>query len=220
MSIASTAPAVASVAAAGRRAGGATVRLLLDLAMVAAVLLFLLLAVGPRVLPYRTVTMLTGSMAPQVPVGAMAIDVAEPVSALRPGQIVSFHAPEPGHPVVTHRVVSVQRRDGNVLIRTRGDANSGDDPWLAVVHGDKVWRVRAVVPVMGQAIRVLRTPAVHLLVAWVVPGALFAWLVVGLWRPSKTSGRRRARNGVEGGEPACVGEPVSSASPSSSLGGI
>ena len=43
---------------ATRRAG----RLLLDVALVAAVLLFAFLAIGPRLLPYRTVTMLTGSM--------------------------------------------------------------------------------------------------------------------------------------------------------------
>ena len=182
--------------------------------MVVAVLLFLFLAIGPRLLPYRTVTMLTGSMAPAVPPGAMAIDVAEPVSQLRVGQIVSFHAPEPGRPVVTHRVVSVERRDGKVLIRTRGDANGGDDPWLAVVHGDKVWRVRGVVPHMGTAIRLLRGRLVHVLLAWVAPAALLMWLVVGLWRPSKSSGRRRpARVAAEGGAYACVGEPVSSASP-------
>jgi hypothetical protein len=114
--------------------------------------------------------------------------------------------------------VSVQHRDGKVLIRTRGDANTGNDPWLAVVHGNTVWRVRAVVPHMGTAIRFLRSSSVHLLIAWLVPAALLAWFVVGLWRPSKSSARGRSYppRDVEGGERVCVGEPVSSASPSSS----
>jgi signal peptidase len=97
---------------------------------------------------------------------------------------------------VTHRVISVQHRDGKVLIRTRGDANTGVDPWLAVVHGRSVWRVRAVVPWAGSAIRTLRAPETHLVVAWVAPAALLAWFLVGLWRrPARGHRRGAARPG-------------------------
>lgn len=183
-------PAVAVSATAGRRVARAGAHLLLDAALVLAVLLFGFLAVGPRLLPYRTVTMLTGSMRPTIPVGAVAVDVAEPLSALRAGQIISFHAPVAGQPVVTHRVVSVQHRDGRVLIRTRGDANSGQDPWIAVVHGTTVWRVRAVIPHLGSAVRALRSPSLHLALVWVAPAALLAWLLAAIWMPS-----RRSRSG-------------------------
>jgi signal peptidase len=181
-------------------------RVVRDAALVSAVLGFLFLAVGPHLLPYRTVTMLTGSMRPLIPPGAVAVDVREPVSALRAGQIISFHAPEAGNPVVTHRVVSVQRRNGQVLIRTRGIANSANDPWVAVVHGNDIWRVRAVVPHLGDGIRLLRSRGIHLLVAWLVPAALLLWFLTGVWRPRKVE---------NGGEPECSEEPASAPPPSS-----
>jgi signal peptidase len=179
-------------------------RVLRDAALVAALLLFGFLAVGPHLLPYRTVTMLTGSMRPLIPPGSVAVDVREPMSALRPGQIISFHAPEGGHPVVTHRVVSVQHRDGQVLIRTRGIANSANDPWVAVVHGKDVWRVRAVVPHLGEGIRLLRSRGIHLVVAWLVPAGLLLWFLVGIWRP------KTAPETSTGGEPECPA-PLASA---------
>lgn len=176
-------------------------RVVLDLTVAVAILLFAFLAVGPRLLPYQTVTMLTGSMRPSVPPGSVAVDVAEPVGALRPGQVISFHAPTADHPVVTHRVVAVVRRNGMTLVRTRGDANPGEDPWTAQVHGDTVWRVRAVVPHLGTMLRLLRRPQVHVVVAWVVPAALLAWLLSAVWRERKgdergceSSGRSRARS--------------------------
>ena len=193
----------------------------LEVTVVAAIVLFLFLAVGPRLLPYRTVTMLTGSMAPKIPAGAVAVDVREPVSQLRPGQVVSFHSPLPGHPVVTHRVVSVEHRDGNTLIRTRGDANTADDPWLAVVHGDAVWRVRGVVPVLGRVVRALRTPTVHPLVAWVLPALLLLWFLAGVWRTPRPAPeavplpRQRADADRDGGDGGCAREPSRSVSLSS-----
>lgn len=188
MTIAATAPAGDAV---GRRLLRVVARLALDVAMAVAIAAFAFLAIGPRVLPYQTVTMLSGSMRPAVPTGALAVDVSEPVSALRAGQVISFHAPVPGHPVVTHRVVAVEHRDGRVVVRTKGDANSGVDPWLAVVHGDRVWRVHGVVPWVGSAIHALRQPTAHLVTAWVLPFTALVWFLAALWRPAVKGGGRR-----------------------------
>jgi signal peptidase len=194
MTIVAIAPAGGT--AVGRRVLRTSARLLLDLAMLIAVAAFVALAIGPRLLPYQTVTMLSGSMQPTVPTGSLAIDVSEPVSALRVGQVITFHAPVPGDPVVTHRVVSVERRDGRVLIRTKGDANSGDDPWHAVVRGDRVWRERAALPWIGSAIHQLRQPTAHLVTAWALPFAALGWFLAALWRPAvKGGGRRWHRDG-------------------------
>ncbi len=160
---------------------------------------FLFLAVGPRLLPYRTVTMLTGSMGDTAPGGSVVVDVAEPVSALRPGQVISFHAPVAGRPVVTHRVLTVEHRGGQVLVRTRGDANAAPDPWLARVDDDTVWRMRAAIPHLGAVVRALRGDAVHMTLAWVLPSMLLAWFLLVLWRPAPTS--------EDGGESACPVSP-------------
>lgn len=172
-------------------------RAALMMALLVAVVLLGFLAIGPRLLPYRTVTMLTGSMRPTIPPGAVAVVVAEPVSQLRAGQVVTFHAPVAGRPVVTHRVVSVDRRDGRVLIRTRGDANSGNDPWLAEVHGGTVWRLRAVVPHLGSALRLLRTGALHFWVVWALPLIALVWFLIGVWRPRAVAGSESREGGDE-----------------------
>jgi signal peptidase I len=197
VTLASPVPATVFRTVAGRRAARAATRLLLNVTVVMALTLFAFLAVGPRLLPYQTVTMLSGSMRPAVPTGAVAVEVPEPVSALRVGQVISFHAPVAGHPVVTHRVVAVERRGSQVLVRTRGDANTGVDPWLAVVRGSRVWQVRAVIPHLGSAIRLLRRPLVHALVAWVAPVVLLLWLLAGIWRrPAPASTRLTAEGGA------------------------
>jgi signal peptidase len=179
---------------------------MLNVVLAVAVLLLLFLAVGPHLLPYRPVTMLTGSMAPEIPAGSMVVDVAKPTSALRVGDVVTFHAPVTGRPVVTHRVVSVDRQDGRTLIRTRGDANSGLDPWTAVVHGDTVWQVRAVIPHLGDAVRLLRTAQAHRWVVWIAPAVVLAWFLAGVWR--------RRPESVEGGEPPWEPFPDEPAAPS------
>jgi signal peptidase len=213
---ASSVPAVA-LATAGPGVLRSLGRGLLDAILLLGLSFFLFLAVGPHLLPYRTVTMLSGSMSPYIPVGSLAVDTPEPVSALHAGQVVSFHAPIDGHPVVTHRVVSVEHRDGQVLIRTRGDANSGVDPWLAVVHGRTVWRVSAVVPAMGGVVRTLRGGVVHLVIAWLLPFVLLVALLWSIWRPRRDTTAATAHvpypRAPKEGESACAdasGSPRSS----------
>ena len=189
-------PAVVRITTAGRSATGRLGRVALNVVVATAVVLFAALAIGPRFLPYRTVTMLSGSMRPTAPQGSLLIDVAEPTSALKPGQVISFHAPVPGHPVVSHRVIEVQHRDGQILVRTKGDANSAADPWLAEVHGNTVWRMRAALPGVGTAVRAVRTPSLRWLMLYGVPGVLLAWLLVAVWR--------RPASAAEGGDSSWV----------------
>lgn len=155
---------------------------LLNAVTVVCVVAFLGIAIGPRVFAYRTLTELSGSMAPHIRTGDLVIDVAQPASAVRPGQVLSFKAPTPGHPVVTHRVTAVEHRDGKTFIRTKGDANDAADPWLARIDDAQVWRVHTVVPLVGSVIRALHGPLMRLLMLYAVPALLLAWLLVGLWR--------------------------------------
>lgn len=170
------------------------VRTLTSLALAAAVGIFLFLAVGPHLFGYRTVTMLSGSMAPGIRPGDVVVDTPEPLSAVRVGQAITFHTPTPNQYVDSHRVVEVRHlADGTVMVRTKGDANTSPDPWLAVLHGSTAWRVRAVVPHLGTAIHLLRNPRLHTLLAWVAPGLLVATLLVGIWSPASKSSATTVR---------------------------
>ncbi|HST50281.1 signal peptidase I [Jatrophihabitans sp.] len=161
-------------------------RLLSTLLLGLAVLCLLAVTVGPRLLDYRTATMLTASMAPGIRPGDVIVDTPLALSDVRVGQVLTYHIPVGDHQVVSHRVIEVQRpAPGVVNIRTQGDANPAPDPWTATLTGGTVWQVRAVVPKAGVVIRALRTPWVHTALTGAVPILVLVWLLMGIWWPAK-----------------------------------
>lgn len=165
-----------------RRGRRVVAAVLLNLLVLSSVGVFAALAIGPRTGHYQTLTMLTGSMRPQFPPGSVVVVTREPASSLRPGMVITFRAPTPDRQVFTHRVVSVDRSGAHPVVVTKGDANPGIDPWQAVIADPYVWQARFAVPLLGDAIRVLRQPEVQLVVTRVLPGMLLAWLLVSIWR--------------------------------------
>ncbi|HEX8971536.1 signal peptidase I [Oryzihumus sp.] len=196
-----TAPQRAAPACAGRphRAARRAVRLLGNLVLILVITLFAGLAIGPHVLGYRTMTMLTGSMAPGINPGDVTVAVPEPVGQLAVGQVITYRIPIADHRVVSHRVVSVQlQADGGVRIRTKGDHNPGRDPWTAVITDRQVWRVVAVVPHLGSVIRPLQGPVLRTVFLYVGPAALALLVLAGIWRRD-SSGERVADAGAPAG---------------------
>ena len=129
--------------------------------VVVAVVAFAGLAVGPHVLGYRTMTMLTASMSPSIDPGDVTVVTPLAVSEVTEGMVITYHIPIGEHQLVTHRVVSVEHgTDGSVTVQTKGDNNEAVDPWSATLEGDTAYQVRAVIPEIGHAIHALRTPAV------------------------------------------------------------
>ncbi len=151
-----------------------------------AILAFAGLAVGPHVFGYRTMTMLTASMAPEIEPGDITIVTPIAVSEVTEGMVITYHIPVDDHRVVTHRVVSVEHgEDGSVTVQTKGDANEAVDPWTATLEGDTAYQVRAVVPEIGHVIHALRTPAVSTTLVYGAPALVAGWLLLGIWRPRK-----------------------------------
>jgi signal peptidase I len=183
-------PSASRPAGTPRTVLGAVYRWIARVLMVVAVVAFAGLAVGPHVFGYRTMTMLTGSMAPKINPGDVAVATPLPVDDIAVGMVVSYHIPVDDHHVVTHRVVAVQHgNDGSVTIQTKGDANNAIDPWKATLQGDSVYRVRAVIPDLGRAIEALRTPVVTKALVYGAPTILAGWLLVAIWRPSRKEGK-------------------------------
>ncbi|MBB3676165.1 signal peptidase I [Modestobacter versicolor] len=174
----------------GKRAAGLVYRWTVRLVVTLAVLAFGVLAVGPHVLDYRTMTMLTGSMSPVIDPGDVTIVTPLPVDEVEVGMIISYHIPIDDHHVVSHRVISVEHgADGTVTVETKGDANEAIDPWKAVLQGDTAYEVRAVVPGLGHVIEVLRTPVVSQALVYGAPTLLAGWLLLSIWRPAPAERR-------------------------------
>lgn len=151
-----------------------------------AVLAFLVLAVGPHLLGYRTMTMLTASMSPEIDPGDVTIVTPIAVSEVTEGMVITYHKPIDDRSLVTHRVVSVETGpDGAVHVQTRGDANNGVDPWVASLQGDTAYEVRAVIPELGHLIQALRAPVVTQVLLYGAPALLAGWLLLTIWRPTR-----------------------------------
>lgn len=132
-------------------------RLLLSALLAAVLLVAVLLALGLLALKlsgWQALTVLTGSMRPAIVPGQVVIVSPEPASAMRPGQIVTYHRPGLAG-TITHRVRSVAPVPGGRLkVTTRGDANDGAETWLISTSGT-VGRHEATLPPLGGAIGLL-----------------------------------------------------------------
>ena len=150
-----------------------------------AVVAFGFLAIGPHVFGYRTMTMLTGSMSPEIDPGDITVVTPLAVEDVAAGMVIAYHIPIDDRRVVTHRVVAVERgEDGSVTVQTKGDANEAVDPWKATLQGDTAWQVEGVVPEVGHVIQALRTPVVSQVLRYGAVALLAGWLLLGIWRPT------------------------------------
>src|SRR5665213_1547545 len=71
----------------------------------------------------------TGSMAPTLQPGdAVVVEPVQP-SDLRPGDVISYQSPRSAQLIITHRLVSIDRRSG--WLTTEGDALHTPDPTFA-----------------------------------------------------------------------------------------
>jgi signal peptidase I len=151
-----------------------------------AVLAFAGLAVGPHLFDYRTMTMLTASMAPEIEPGDVTVVTPIDVTDVTEGMVITYHQPIGDHALVTHRVVSVDKTlDGTVTIQTKGDANEANDPWAATLEGDTAYQVQAVIPELGHLIQALRTPVVAQVLTYGAPTLLVGWILLAIWRPTR-----------------------------------
>jgi signal peptidase I len=148
------------------------------------VLLLILVAITGMVLgAWRFAVIDTGSMRPTLNPGDVAVLTSEPSADLKRGQIVAFHPP--GEPALTvvHRVFSIRRIRGGVIIQTKGDANNATDSWHAQIVGNTVWRESLRAPKLGylSVWSQQRPVRFGLLIAIVV--LVVITLLGSIWRP-------------------------------------
>ena len=125
--------------------------------MVLVVLLALTL-VGGRLFGMQTYAVLSGSMEPAYPTGALLYVRKVDPADIQPGQVITFLLDE--HTVATHRVVEVipdPEEAGIYRYRTKGDANEAADAGL--VHCKNVLGSPvACVPYLGYVITWIQNP--------------------------------------------------------------
>lgn len=120
------------------------------------------------------VVVTTGSMAPTIPAGGLAVTHRVPAADLDDGDVVTV--PRAGSSLpVTHRVVAVDRVPGDTAARSltlRGDDNTSDDRDPYVVRDAGL--VLAHAPGLGSVLVAVSSPPARGLAVAVV-GVLVAW---------------------------------------------
>ncbi|MGH3094024.1 MAG: signal peptidase I [Gaiellaceae bacterium] len=155
-----------------------TAGLLCGLAVLGALAYAALLLAG-----YRPVVVYSGSMEPELGVGSLALVKSVPSTSIGVGDVITFADPyQPGR-LVTHRVVeAVERPEGGLAYRTKGDANAHRDPW-AIALPAQAGRTTFDVPYVGYALWYAKTREARTLLIVLVAVFTLSWLLRRIWRP-------------------------------------
>jgi signal peptidase I len=114
-------------------------------------------ALFPVVTGGAALAVLSGSMSPGLPVGAMAFVRPVDAAGIERGDVITFQR-EPGSPeLVTHRVLAVDDTGGSPVFTTKGDANEDPDvdPVPASAVRGELWFG---VPQVGRLAAILHSP--------------------------------------------------------------
>lgn len=117
----------------------------------------------PDIGGYSMLRVLTGSMEPELPTDCVIIIHKVDPEQVAVGDILSFYSPDPAlrGAINTHRVVQIDRENGDMRFVTKGDANMVVDAYppaphqiIGVVVGSSL--------LLGKTIRLLSNPLVFL----------------------------------------------------------
>jgi signal peptidase I len=117
----------------------------------------LAVAVFPLVTGGAALAVLSGSMAPGLPVGAMAFVRPVDPADVRPDDVITFQRAPDAPELVTHRVLAVDDSSGTPVFTTKGDANEDADldPVPASALRGELWFG---MPHLGRLAALLQSP--------------------------------------------------------------
>jgi signal peptidase len=143
-------------------------------------------------------------MEPTLGVGSLALVERVPSAQVRLGDVLTFADPNQPGRLVTHRVVeTVERPEGGLAYRTKGDANTHRDPW-AIALPEDAGRLAFDVPYVGYALWYAKTREARTALVLFLAGLVLTLLLKAIWRredePAAASGESPAAPTV-GGDP-------------------
>lgn len=140
-----------------RRVGSVVLGIAVAVALAAAAAI----AVVPALAGAKAMTVLSGSMAPALPVGSIVVARPVPPAEIVAGDVITYTDRDPASPatrVVTHRVTDVAPGPGGPTFGTKGDANDAPDAGR-VAAADVLGVQWYTVPWVGTVRDSLTTPA-------------------------------------------------------------
>ena len=126
--------------------------------LVGVVVIFAVLLIGVRLFGIQVYSVISGSMEPEYPVGALIYVKEVKPSEVEVGDVITFMLDE--DTVATHRIVEVvpDETDSSVLrFKTKGDANAAEDGSL-VHHKNVIGTPVFTIPKLGYVANYIQNP--------------------------------------------------------------
>lgn len=139
---------------------GLWARWLVNTVLVLMILALLLLLVVPLYFQERAAVVLSSSMEPALPRGALAFTRAITPEEVKVGDIIAFSPAEDPEVTTSHRVIKIRTTDGELSFQTKGDANEDIDPWPVpadYVRGKVVFHIPRLGRITNYALLYVRT---------------------------------------------------------------
>jgi signal peptidase len=153
---------------------GWVARILLWVVILAACFVLLAAVLVPRVAGATPYSIMTSSMKPAMPPGTLVVVRPVDPHQIRAGDVVTYQLRSGQPTVVTHRVITQGvQHDGDLIFRTKGDANRvPDQDWVrsAQIRG-RVWYA---IPLLGYPAELL-SGYQHQLVVYAIAAGLLGY---------------------------------------------
>jgi signal peptidase I len=154
--------------------------------LIAAGILFGALLIAPSLMGWERYVIVSGSMTGTYDRGSLVFDEVVPVASLKVRDVITYRPPAGSGPegLVTHRISSIKkdRKTGQRVFRTKGDANKVRDPWVFTLSDKNQARVVAGFPYAGLVLATLAKRELRMLIIGVPAGLIALFVMFGLWR--------------------------------------
>lgn len=142
---------------------------------------------APDIAGYSIFRVLTGSMEPAIPEGALLVVQKTDPSALQVGDVITFYSKDASlnGEVNTHRIMEIEEENGTYLFTTKGDANSTKDMY-GVLDRDVIGKVIFSSLLLGKLVRFLSNPMIFFPLVIVPLAIMIFWNLI---RSLKVAGK-------------------------------
>jgi len=167
--------------ASAHRAVPDLARLMLKASLAVVVLGLLTLVVGPRLYPFQSFYVRSGSMTPSIPVGSLVIASRTPADKLHVGDVIVFERPDRPGTMVVHRIFAVEQTPSGPAFLTKGDANGSPDAWRVRATGEG-WRAEYSLSRLGFVVGWLHVALTRR--GWLGAFAILVavWALITIWQ--------------------------------------
>lgn len=131
----------------------------------------LIVSVFPITGNIKTMEVLSGSMEPSIHTGSIII--VKPISNYKIGDVITFGPNTKTQIPTTHRIVETRAEEGEMVYKTKGDANNSEDN-KEIFKKDIIGKVYLTVPYIGYIVNFVKKP-IGLMIVIVIPSVILIY---------------------------------------------